>query len=256
MNNENPEPGVALLLTAQAKQRKKRAGKEPADLLAIARYVDGDLPPDERARVASLIEGDPDLSAMVAALRQHDVRGSEAGTRMAPVLPLPSNVISLSERARRLPEKRPNTTRRLIVGVGSVLAIAAMVFLVTRPSTEPTSTTHGASMVGSSAVSVTASFSDFAGCELTGVLNASSPMTLWYVGANVPVSLGERAPGPFRVTPVCSRATCEVLIATPPGAAAPSIDPMTCAPTNTSHAATRLDRGAVPPSEPLRPTEP
>lgn len=239
MNEDNPEPGVAHLLRAQAKRRQLAAGREADDLQEIAQWFDGDLSPEERARIAARVESDPELAAVVKTLRLHDTRGSEAGTRQAP---LPSNVVSLSERARRLPERRPGPTRKLLVGAGSVLAIAAIAFVATRPATEAPTTTHGAALASGSAVTVRASFTGASPCEVSGLLSAPSPMALWYVADGVAVRLGEHAAGPFRVAPTCSQTTCEVLIATPLSSGAPAIDPMTCAPTDPTSAGIRLQR--------------
>lgn len=245
------DPRVASLLAAAARRRKAAVGPEPDDLLTIARWVDGELPPERRSEVAARVADDPELRAAIEALAAHDVKGSEVGTRQAPVAPA-HNVVSLADRARKsAAEKRhrsENTTgraaSRVLVGGGSVLLLAAILFLATRTTPERPTSLAGASVGAGGTVGLRASLASQAGgaCEISGVLSAESPKGLWYVTLEGATSLGAVPPGPFRVAPTCSASACEALVATPVGAPAPALDPVSCAPTDPTLTAVRLTR--------------
>lgn len=227
MTEETPEPGVAHILSSLSARRKRTSGQEPADLERIARWLDGDLPPQEQAAVAARVAAEPELAAMVAALREHD----QATT-------LPSNVIPFKRPAPD--QRRPSPMRKALIGTGSALAIAAIAFVATRPTPTPTAL-QGAAVGTSGDTNVTAAFDDTTRCEISGTLTASEPQLLWYVGEHGATALGEHAPGAFRVKPACAPAACEAIVATPRGAAAPTLDPTTCGPTE-ALPASRLTR--------------
>lgn len=259
MQDDNPEPTdtgadpqVAILLAAAAKRRKKSAGPEPADLMDIARWVDGELPAERRTEVAARVAASPELRATVDVLATHDdksIRGSEVGARLAP----PSNVVSLADHARRAAADRrgkaENATgraaSRFLIGGGSVLLLAAILFLAVRTTPESPTSLSGASVGAGGTVGLRASFSAkpiAPDCEVSGVLSADTRKTLWYVTLEASTPLGEVAPGPFRLAPRCAASACEALVATPIGAGAPTLDPTTCAPTDPALTAVRLTR--------------
>lgn len=267
MQDDNPDPTdtsaapgvdpqadrqVAHLLAAAAKRRKKSAGSEPADLMNIARWVDGELAADRRAEVAARVAADPELRATVEALATHDdksVRGSEAGVRLAPS----SNVVSLADHARRAAAdkrgKAENATgraaSRVLIGGGSILLLAAILFLAVRPTSQSPTSLSGAAVGAGGTVGLRASFASqpaAGACEISGVLSAETPKALWYVTLEGAAPLGEVAPGPFRVAPRCAASACEALVATPVGASAPTLDPVSCAPSDPALTTVRLTR--------------
>lgn len=246
------DPQVALLLAAAAKRRKKSVGSEPADLMNIARWVDGELAGDRRTEVAARVAADPELRATVETLATYDdksIRGSEVGARQAPS----SNVVSLADHARRTAaDKRGmaenakgRAASRVLIGGGSVLLLAAILFLAIRTTPNSPTSLAGASVGAGGTVGLRASFSSTSAagtCEVSGVLSADAPKTLWYVTLEGAASLGEVAPGPFRLAPRCAASACEALVATPVGASAPALDPTTCAPGDSALTAVRLTR--------------
>ena len=251
------DPQVAHLLAAAARRRKKAAGPEPAELMELARWVDGELPANRRAEVAALVAANPELRATVDTLATHDdksVRGSEAGTRLAPTVASPaSNVISLADHARRAAaDKRGKAEHatgraasRVLIGGGSVLLLAAILFLATRPTSQSPTSLSGAAVGAGGTIGLRASFATqptASSCEVSGVLSAEAPQTLWYATLEGATSLGEVPPGPFRLAPRCAASACEALVATPIGAVAPTLDPASCAPSDSSLTSVRLTR--------------
>jgi len=151
-NNSNDEgdlhPGVDAALRTRFSRIRNNSGAEPEGLEAVARYVDGDLPPAERLAVEARLAAEPELRALVDEL-----------AKLEAAQDMPSNVIPLvipagraarvgyaapgSVRSRPLAEPKKNPLRAAVIGIGLALAIAAVLFLVTRPALK-TEGTQGA----------------------------------------------------------------------------------------------------------------
>jgi len=112
--HDDVSPEMQALLARRLGQARRVAGPEPKDLESVARWVDGSLSADEAARVHARVEADPELGEVVARLR--DAEGAQ-------------KVVPLQLGAR--PKKK---ILPAVVAATAVLAIAAAVLLIARPS--------------------------------------------------------------------------------------------------------------------------
>jgi len=145
------DPGVAQALTSRFSRTRKNRGAEPSDMEEIARYVDGDLPADRRTAVEARLRAEPELKAMVDDLAKLEGQGgsNSANSNVIPLVIPAGRTARVGQSGlgtlRALPpaETRKNPLRTAIIGIGAALAIAAVVFLVTRPAVH-TEGTQGA----------------------------------------------------------------------------------------------------------------
>lgn len=151
----NVEPGVARALEARFRRAKDAAGPEPEGLEEVALYLDGALPEARRQAVEERLRREPELREVVGELE----RLERAEARPDNVVPF----VIPSERARRVgavdqarpgtlralpaPERKKNPLRLAVVGIGAALALAAVLFLVTRPAMQ-TEGESGAGVTG------------------------------------------------------------------------------------------------------------
>lgn len=156
---------------------RRRVGPEPEALEEVAQLIDGTLPIMRRARVEARLDADPELAEVVRTLREMEgVRLDEplvmppshaqrvgaaavsASEQYARLVSERDNVVPLSAATRGIrPLARPETpardsgrSRRFVaVGLGTALAMAAVMFLVTRPSGDkPVESAQGAGLAG------------------------------------------------------------------------------------------------------------
>ena len=104
------DPMVEALL--RERYAAQRATPEPAELELVARYLDGSVSADERARVEALFDADPELAEAAALARD------EAGER---------KVVSLG--AARQARKRPPMSFMIAMAAG-ILAVVGVSFYV------------------------------------------------------------------------------------------------------------------------------
>jgi hypothetical protein len=242
------------LLTQRSRAKRKRLGPEPDDLELVANWLDGTLGEAEGHEVERRVQADPELSAVVAELRRHEASDPKSVVGGA-------NVVSLAahrERAGRAdvvgvpslgasPERtrRSPGLQRIVLSIGGVVAIAAIVFIVTRPAAGPVDQgTAGAGLgVNAAEVTLTATYVDRATCAIGGTLAADGERRIWSVGAAGAVDLGVTKPGAFTLkSERCVEGACGRLVALPIAAAAPAVD-AACEVTNlpSGSATVRLD---------------
>jgi len=226
------------LLARRARAKRGRLGPEPADLELVASWLDGTLGEAEGHEVQRRVEADPELREVVAELRRQ-------GTADLKAVAGGANVVSLAahrERAGRAavlnvvgapsigasPDhtKRRPGLQRIVLSIGGVVAIAAIVFIVTRPAGPVDQGTAGAGLgVGAAEVTLTARYVDRASCAMGGTLAADGERRIWSVGTAGAVDLGVVKPGVFTLkSERCVEGVCGRLVALPPAAAAPAVD--------------------------------
>ena len=101
----------------------------------LSAFIDGELPPEEMARIALLLAERPDLDAWVR--RQEDLRG---GLKQA-FSELPPAPTRLADAARRVPLSwrwvlRRSARPRVWAPVGAALAMGLVIGIALRPSSE------------------------------------------------------------------------------------------------------------------------
>ncbi|MCC6623073.1 MAG: hypothetical protein IT385_17580 [Deltaproteobacteria bacterium] len=126
--HDDVSPEMQALLERRLGQGKRVAGPEPKDLEAIARWVDGDATSAEAERIRARVEADPELAEVVARLR--DAEGER-------------KVVPLQLGAR--PKKK---ILPAVIAATGVLAIAAAVLLIARPTDKGGSPELGAGLSG------------------------------------------------------------------------------------------------------------
>jgi anti-sigma factor RsiW len=161
------DPRVAAVLQRRFTKTKRAAGVEPELLEELAQLVDGTLPIMRRARVEARLEADPELAEVVRTLREIEgLRADEplvmppahaqrvgaaavsAAEQYARIADERAKVVSIADAAkapsrgirpltRPEPVKDSGRSRRFVaIGLGTALAMAAVMFLVTRPSSD------------------------------------------------------------------------------------------------------------------------
>jgi len=140
---EAVDPAMADLLTRRHGRAKKAAGPEPERLEDIARYVDGELEGHKKAAVEARLAAEPELAEVVATLAQAEDAEREAAKVVPLVIPegrrLRVGESSGGLRTLNLPERPKKSGMRLaLTGIGAALALAAIMFLVTRPPKQTT----------------------------------------------------------------------------------------------------------------------
>lgn len=141
---------VEALLRARYARTRRGMGPEPEGLEEIALYLDGALTAERAAAVDERLEREPELGEIVAELRRLDqtelasnvvplVIPSSRSTRIGDALP------SLKTLATR--DRQRSSLRLAIMGVGVAAALAAILFLATRPPMESQGT-RGAGLAG------------------------------------------------------------------------------------------------------------
>lgn len=245
--DERYDEKAAELLRRRHGRLRARLGSEPEDLERVARWVDGGLTGAEAEAISRRVAADPELAEVVARLAVIEAElGAEGGPHRpaSPSASPGSNVVSLADHRARSGEtvsapplaagpagrRRPDV-RRIVLGIGGALAIAAIAFLVTRPPAAPSGVVAGAGVgVPASASGLASTRLDRASCTIAGQLSTAGAARLWYVSAQGVTDLGRFAPGPFEVrAPACAVQACEQVVATAVGSPAPTVDPSSCA---------------------------
>ncbi|MFO0750492.1 MAG: hypothetical protein U1F43_33210 [Myxococcota bacterium] len=125
---EDVSPEMQALMARRMRQTKAQAGAEPKDLETVARWMDGDLNSAEAAKVEARVAADPEMREVVARLR--DAEGEKK------VLPF------------QLGAKPKKKVMPAVFAAIGVLAAAAVVLIVARPSTTRTTGELGAGVGG------------------------------------------------------------------------------------------------------------
>ncbi len=223
------------LLARRTRAKRRRLGPEPDDLEQVASWLDGSLGEAEGQAVERRVEADPELREVVAELRRHEATAPKLVVGGA-------NVVSLAahrERASRAEvvgvpslgaapqaSRRSPGLQRIVLSIGGVVAIAAIVFIVTRPAGLVEQGTAGAGLgVAAAEATLSASYVDRTSCTIGGTLAADGERRIWLVGAAGAVDLGVTKPGAFKLkSERCVQGVCGRLVALPPAAPAPAVD--------------------------------
>lgn len=193
--------GVVTALRSRYGKTRRAAGPEPKGLEEVALYVEGALPAERKAAVEARLGAEPELRQLVDELRRLDAE--DAPSNVVPFVVPAGRSVRVGNagpgtlRALPTPEKKKSPMRTAVLGIGVALALAAVLFLVTRPRVE-TQGTSGAG-VGGAAPDVVAI--GFAGGEALLEVDAGSPGQLTVL---VATPEGTRAVG------LCSARACLV----------------------------------------------
>lgn len=136
------DPGVARALELRFGRTRRAAGAEPQGLEEVALYVDGALPESRRRAIEERLRAEPELREVVDELERLE-RETERADNVVPFV-IPSGRARRvgatdagrpgTPRALPLPERNKSPLRLAVVGIGAALALAAVLFLVTRPA--------------------------------------------------------------------------------------------------------------------------
>lgn len=119
-SHNDHDPVIAAQLAARYQRMRAVTGPEPADLAAVARWVDGEASPGEAQAIEARVAGDAELGEAIARMRSAE------------------NVASLAAvRAQRAQAR----TRGMWLGGGLLAAAAAALLVVSSAGTTPTGTT-------------------------------------------------------------------------------------------------------------------
>ncbi len=147
------DPRLVAILRRRYERTQRGMGREPERLEEIARYVDGALTAERRAEVEARLLREPELAEVVEKLVALEGGAAEPVANPSNVIPLviPSGhpiQLRLPQGGRQmrvgeagpgtlrslpLPEPKKNPMRFAMIGIGATLALAAILFLVTRP---------------------------------------------------------------------------------------------------------------------------